>query len=542
MSPENSDVLPPGTQRLNDLQATHILLAPQPSSDPNQPLNWSSRRKVLHVFILSLYSLMMFAIPCMSIPFWQNFNEELGMSYDTLNNGYAANMAGLSIGCIIFIPIALRIGRRPVYLVTALIMFACGAWQAEIYTVGDMVGMNVVAGIAGAVNEALFQVTVSDIFFVHQRGSVNGIYLIMILIGNYVAPVYGGQVAMSMGWRWACWSCTVAMGVIVLLMFFFLEESKYVPPPLDGHDITAATTPSDNNPLNKTTSVAKPNLPSDICNSEESVLAQRSRLVEVDTSLPMKSYRIRHALWTLDKSHTRTVWKDLYEPFQILATFPAVMFAALQYGWSVAMLSILAITQSSLYSLPPYNFSTAGIGNMNIPPLVGAILGTLFGGPFVDYMIVQIAKRRGGIYEPETRLWLFLLPGLSMTIGCLVYGLTISQGMPWVINAVGAGFIGFSIGGCGDIALTYVQDSYHFIIGPALTSVVFVRNVLATVLVFAATPWMEGMGVYNMFVVMGCIATAVALTCVPLIVWGRKFRIQLADNSMARTGEGTAAK
>lgn len=34
----HGDVLPPGTQRINDSQSTHILLAPQPSSDPNQPL------------------------------------------------------------------------------------------------------------------------------------------------------------------------------------------------------------------------------------------------------------------------------------------------------------------------------------------------------------------------------------------------------------------------------------------------------------------------------------------------------------------------
>jgi hypothetical protein len=37
--------------------------------------------------------------------------------------------------------------------------------------------------------------------------------------------------------------------------------------------------------------------------------------------------------------------------------------------------------------------------------------------------------------------------------------------MPWIINAVGAAFIGFSIGGCGDIALTYVQDSYQLVRG-----------------------------------------------------------------------------
>ena len=94
---------------------------------------------------------------------------------------------------------------------------------------------------------------------------------------------------------------------------------------------------------------------------------------------------------------------------------------------------------------------------------IGAILGSLFGGPLNDYFIIQIAKRRGGIYEPETRLWLFLVPGVCMPLGLFMYGLTIAKGMPWQINAVGAGFIGAAIGGCGDIALTYCQDCYQYV-------------------------------------------------------------------------------
>ena len=82
------------------------------------------------------------------------------MSYAILNDGYATNMATLSVGCIIFVPIALRIGRRPVYIVTALVMLASAIWQAKMYTVGDMIGSNAISGLAGAVNEAIFQVTV----------------------------------------------------------------------------------------------------------------------------------------------------------------------------------------------------------------------------------------------------------------------------------------------------------------------------------------------------------------------------------------------
>ncbi|KAK7419043.1 hypothetical protein QQX98_003545 [Neonectria punicea] len=502
----DSIMLPPGTQRIEDANGAQIVLAPQPGSDPNQPLNWSTGRKTLHMTLLSLYAMMVFAILCVSVPLWQDFNEELGMSYDQLNNGYATNMATLAVGCIIFIPIALRIGRRPVYIVTGLIMLASAIWQAKMQTVGDMIATNAISGIAGAVNEALFQVT------------------------NYLGPVAAGHVAIAMGWRWVFWLCSIFMATICLLMVFFLEESKYIAPPLTGLEVPNIHQHDDFNKADNGTN--QPQLSTSASHKADTVTSQSRRVVDIDPTIPMKTYWERHAFWSLDNQAATqhiSVWKQVYQPFQILVTFPAVMFAALQYGFAIAMLAILAVTQSSIYAAPPYNFGTAGIGNMNLPPAIGALLGSAFGGPLVDYLIVQVAKRRGGIYEPETRLWLFLVPGLSMTVGCLMYGLTIAQGMPWIINAVGAGFIGFAIGGTGDMALTYVQDSYQLILGSALTAVVFVRNIIATALVFAVTPWMTNMGVYDMFVLLGCIAAAIALTCVPLIIWGRGYRVQLAD-------------
>ena len=50
--------------------------------------------------------------------------------------------------------------NRPVYIITALVMLSAAIWQAKMYTVGSMIGSNVISGLAGAVNEAIFQVTV----------------------------------------------------------------------------------------------------------------------------------------------------------------------------------------------------------------------------------------------------------------------------------------------------------------------------------------------------------------------------------------------
>lgn len=57
--------------------------------------------------------------------------------------------------------------------------------------------------------------------------------------------------------------------------------------------------------------------------------------------------------------------------------------------------------------------------------------------------------------------------------------------------------------------------------GDALVGVVFIRNGIATAFIFALPAWQKGMGIYNMYIVM-------ALTVVPLIVWGRAWRVKLA--------------
>ena len=38
--------------------------------------------------------------------------------------------------------------------------------------------------------------------FVHQRGTANGIYVIMVNIGAFLSPVAAGYSAESQGWRW----------------------------------------------------------------------------------------------------------------------------------------------------------------------------------------------------------------------------------------------------------------------------------------------------------------------------------------------------
>ena len=57
---------------------------------------------------------------------------------------------------------------------------------------------------------------------------------------------------------------------------------------------------------------------------------------------------------------------------------------------------------------------------------------------------------------------------------------------------------------------------------------VFVRNIITTALVFALTPWMDGMGVKWMFILLGILAVVFALMAVPYIIWGKRWRAKSA--------------
>jgi len=58
--------------------------------------------------------------------------------------------------------------------------------------------------------------------------------------------------------------------------------------------------------------------------------------------------------------------------------------------------------------------------------------------------------------------------------------------------------------------------------------VTFVRNALAAAVVFALTPWVDSMGLYDMFICASILAWAVYLLTIPMLIWGWKWRSQTA--------------
>lgn len=199
---------PPGTVRIEMLQRVKgqdIVLQPRPTDNPNDPLNWPIWRKHLNFGLSAFYAVMVFAFIDAATPTWSPMNLELGFSYTILNDSYALGCGTLAFGAFLLIPFALKYGRRPIYIVSTAIQLGVAIWSAKIQTVADIMLVNAFSCGVGALAEVICNMTIADVYFVHQRGKMNSIYIWAQNLGGSMAPVAAGYITTSEGWRWV-WS------------------------------------------------------------------------------------------------------------------------------------------------------------------------------------------------------------------------------------------------------------------------------------------------------------------------------------------------
>ncbi|KAL2826686.1 major facilitator superfamily domain-containing protein [Aspergillus cavernicola] len=510
---DSSHAFPPGTILLEDRQASHteLILSPTPSDNPDDPLNWSPFRKGVNFALTCSYVCFTFVLVDINSLAYRGYIAELGLTYATFNMASGSNFIGLALGCLFFLPCVHKFGRRPIYLLSAVVQFACAVWWANFHRAGELIGVSLVAGLAGSISEAVVMITIVDLFFVHQHARLNGVFVFMQSLGTTGGPIACGYIVVDLGWRWMWWIVAIFLGVNLLLVLFFFEESKYVPT-LDGRlsspgrgsvTIDSAKSQDDNNTAEPVT-------------TRISTTARPSR----------KSIRQRYAFVTITPG---PIFQHFYQPLIILFSFPAVAYTAATYGILLAFFSASSSAGSFFLIYPPYDFSPSAIGLFHLGGFIGALLATLTMSPLIDWMIIRLAKRNNGVFEPEMRLWLSIPAALINCAAMLLYGIGLGRGLHWAILAFAQGLFGFGFITAADVALTYLSDSYPNILADALIAVVFIRNGLAAIIRFAFTDWLAGMGIENTFILIGMIALASAIIPILLIFYGKRARVRTTE-------------
>jgi MFS family permease len=101
--------------------------------------------------------------------FWAQMEEEMGLTVTELTNAQSAQLAGLAVGCLLFIPFSVKYGRRPAYIISTAALTASAWWSARITTFWELIVSMLLCGLAGAINETLCQMTVGSTTHTRQK-------------------------------------------------------------------------------------------------------------------------------------------------------------------------------------------------------------------------------------------------------------------------------------------------------------------------------------------------------------------------------------
>ncbi|QBM90691.1 Major Facilitator Superfamily protein [Metschnikowia aff. pulcherrima] len=519
----------PGTIHLVDMEDSlhvkkgkgsnaDIILRPQPLDNVNDPLRWSQRKKNAQFSLLFVWSVFLAATVNWNGPYWTEWTEEFNCTYNDLNLTAAMCFLFLGLGCVFLQPTALKLGRRFVYLVCTLLALVSNIVGMKATNWKFMIAVNILSGFAAAPVDSLVEISSTDVFFTHERATKLAWLVMGLYFGSYIGPVVAGYLP---NWQWAFKLQIIMFCVLFVVQLFLMEDTTF----------SRSEDHTDEDILQQ------------IRSKEIVVLAVQSGQVsekdarvqhvvsnpvssdsdEKNVSGVKRTYWKRMQLLELEYNMKES-WVYLWSRPILMAPLPAVIWGGVVYGAQMMWLSLMATTQSEIFGTY-YGFSTSSTGLTNLAPLAGCFIGMVYGGQFVDWLSVYMAKRNNGILEAEYRLYAMVFPTLINAAGVLAYGLGANSKAPWAVPViVGQGFLGFSMTSTGPICLTYAIECYPELSSEALVLMLFVRNMIGTGFTWGIQAWLDRDGLVLTTWLMFMLSIIINGFAIFFVIWGKKWR------------------
>ncbi|KAI0391362.1 hypothetical protein F5Y17DRAFT_15347 [Xylariaceae sp. FL0594] len=177
-----------------------VELSPQPSDDPDDPLNWPKWKKNLHffalVFMVGIVGVMKTALVCVHAV----ISGGQGINYTSAVALTAVPLMLSSLAGMGSTILAKAWGKRPVYLASAALIFVGSA--CDITTRGpysqNMAG-RILQGLGWGAFDTLVLGSILDMFFEHERRIKILVYDIVSFTSMWGTPLVGGVLSTGSG-------------------------------------------------------------------------------------------------------------------------------------------------------------------------------------------------------------------------------------------------------------------------------------------------------------------------------------------------------
>lgn len=379
--------------------------------------------------------------------------------------------------------------------------------------------MRIIQGIASAPLETLVTSTVSDLFFVHQRGTRLSIWGMMLASGVLLGQTISGAIIQNLGFE-ATFGITAIMYVPIMVgLFFVVVETTYNGPRTKNAGAS-----------NKTSAgPAKIKL-------EEKGSFFEIEDPEEEANKEKESYRSRLRLFH-GRLSPSSFWKGVWKPVPLIA-YPAVLFSTVVYGTYFTFLLLISVLAVTALSAPPYNLNPAQIGLTNLPLLFVGLLASPLSGWFADWAAKAMARRNNGVFEPEFRLVLMLIAVPFATVGFVGFGLSLHNSSPLPNVLAFLSIYSFSVPFATQASLTYVIDCHPQDANQAFVTINFTKAIFTFLATTYGNGWMLAVGPRTVFGTLAGVNLGVCALTVPAYVFGKRFRGMVARSSFGRKMAG----
>jgi MFS family permease len=400
-------------------------------------------------------------------------------------------------------------GKRPFFVISAVILLATNVWGYYTTSFVSLAVMRVVQGMASAPLETLVTSTVSDMYFVHQRGTRISIWGCMLASGVLLGQTIAGAIIENISFE-ATFGISALIFIPLLMgIYFFVVETTYTKP--------------------------RPSSTKEIYPDEKSDAT--SEIVSyLDIDEPKETY-VQQLRIFRGRLNNESFWKNVWKPVPLIA-YPAVLFSTIVYGSYFTWLLTISVLSVSIFSAPPYALGPAQIGLTNLPLLVVGLIGSPLSGWASDAIAKFMARRNKGVFEPEFRLVLMIPATIFATIGFIGFGMSAQQGMPIVWPIVFMSLHSLSVPFASTASLTYVIDCHPKDANQAFVTINFTKAVFTFAATTYANGWLAQVGPQAVFGTITGVNMAICGLTVPAYVFGKKFRSLVARSSFGQKLSG----
>lgn len=409
-------------------------------------------------------------------------------------------------------------GRRSVYVISfaAFIAFSIGCALCK--NIASLFVLRILSGGSAAAVQAVGAGTIGDIFIPQERGRAMGFFYLGPLMGPLLSPIIGGLIVARWGWRSTMWFMVIVGASCFIVIVLVLPETLRIETPVER--------------------IESLNDPSAMADLMAPVARTRSRRSQEFGEDEVEKKKYFAKLYKIFRKNADEERKEQRDPFLTklhitfisplkslrLLKYPPVPLTIAYSGLTFMVLYFLNVGIESLYSSPPYGWSSILVGLCYIPNSLGYLISSVSNGYYSDNLIRKSIEKNGRLI-PEDRLsYNIYFASTLLPISLLIFGWCAHFKVFWLCPLIGTFLFGIaSMLAFGNVA-TYLVDALpgRGSTGIALNNLF--RMILAAIATFVNAPLESAIGYGWLYTMLAFLSILSFLTIVVLKVRGAHFR------------------